>query len=253
MNCIFITVFHQVKYVDMFYLLLESIYTYGNLDENTNIVVYTSTPFMNLIKDSHLFNAAKILFEINDTYNSIDKACKARLDTFNLPFIKNYNKILFLDTDIVVKDDINRVFNVCKEDMYYVLEEGYINSKTDYWGNSLFGNEIHNYIDKTAFNSGVALYKNCEKIKDFFHTIKEDIIKRPYAFTCCDQPYVVYNAFKYNLFDNKILKSLVVNNDHNIHSDKVIHHFPGGPGVYQHKIATMTLFLKEMKDFRITQ
>jgi hypothetical protein len=38
------------------------------------------------------------------------------------------------------------------------------------------------------------------------------------------------------LYDNKILKSLVVNNDYNIYSNKIIHHFPGGPGVYQHKI-----------------
>jgi hypothetical protein len=66
-----------------------------------------------------------------------------------------------------------------------------------------------------------------------------------------DQPYIVYNAFKYNLYNNKILKSLVVNNDNNIHSDKVIHHFPGGPGKYQHKINSMTIFLNNIKDFTI--
>ena len=51
--------------------------------------------------------------------------------------------------------------------------------------------------------------------------------------------------------NNKILKSLVVNNDKNIHSDKVIHHFPGGPGVYHHKIVIMTNFLNNIKDFTI--
>ena len=56
---------------------------------------------------------------------------------------------------------------------------------------------------------------------------------------------------KYNLYNNKILKTLVVNNDNNIHSDKVIHHFPGGPGVYQHKIVDMTIFLNYIKDFTI--
>jgi hypothetical protein len=80
MNCIFICVFYEKKYVDMLYLLLESIFIYGNLDENTNILIYTSTLFMNIIKQSHLFNSEKIMFEINDTYNSIDSACKARLD-----------------------------------------------------------------------------------------------------------------------------------------------------------------------------
>jgi hypothetical protein len=65
---------------------------------------------------------------------------------------------------------------------------------------------------------------------------------------CHDQPYIVYNAFKYKLYNNKILKSLVVNNDFNIHGDKVIHHFPGGPGVYHHKIISMTKFLNTLNN-----
>ena len=144
MNCIFVCVFNQEKYVDMFFLLLESIFIYGNLDDNTHILVYTSTQFMNIIKQSHLFNE-KIKFEINDTYNNIDKSCKARLDLFNLSSITNYNKILYLDTDILVKDNINKVFDICEEDILYVLEEGEINSNANFWGKSLFGDEINNY------------------------------------------------------------------------------------------------------------
>ena len=247
MNCIFICVFNQEKYVDMFFLLLESIFIYGNLDENTTILVYTSTTFMNMIKQNHLFNNEKIKFEINDTYDNIDKACKARLNLFNLSSITNYSKILYLDTDILVKDDINKIFDVCKEDILYVLEEGEINHDADFWGKTLFGNEIENYDDKSAFTSGILLFNNCEKIKDLFTKINEDIVNRPYNFACYDQPYIVYNAFKYNLYNNKVLNSLVVNNDSNIHSDKVVHHFPGGPGVYQHKIDVMTIFLNSIK------
>jgi predicted O-methyltransferase YrrM len=248
MNCIFVCVFNQEKYVDMFFLLLESILIYGNLDDNTNILVYTSTQFMNVIKRSHLF-CDKIKFQINDTYHNIDKACKARLDLFNLPSITKYNKILYLDTDILLKDNINKVFNVCEEDILYVLEQGEINSNTDFWGKSLFGNEITNYNDKSAFTSGILLFNNCKKIKDLFQKINEDIINRPHLFH--DQPHIVYNAFKYNLYNNKILKSLVVSNNNNIHSDKVIHHFSGGPGVYQDKIDVMTIFLNNIKDFTI--
>ena len=248
MNCIFCCVFAQEKYVDMFYLLLESIFIYGNLDDNTNILVYTSTNFMNKIKQSHLFNAEKVKFEINDNYDNIDKACKARLDLFNLPSITNYNKILYLDTDILIKDDINKVFDVCKDNILYVLEEGEIESDSDFWGKSLFGDEINNYEDKTAFTSGVLLFNNCEKIAELFCKINEDIIERPYNFICYDQPYIVYNTFKYNLYNNKVLKTLVVNNDNNIHGDKVIHHFPGAPGHYGHKIEKMTRFLNELKN-----
>ena len=253
MNCIFVTVFNQRQYVDMFFLLLESIFTYGNLDESTNILIYTSTPFMRIIKNCHLFNNKKIKFEINDRYNNIVKACRARLDLFNLSSIKNYNKILYLDTDILIKGDIKDVFDVCNEDVLYALQEGKIN-ENDHWGVKLFGKEINKYNDKTAFTSGILLFNNCNKIKDLFQKIKEDIIKRPlngpYRY---DQPYIIYNAFKYNLYNNKVLKSLVVNNDKNIHSDKVIHHFPGGPGLFKHKIPVMIVFLNRIKDFTINQ
>jgi lipopolysaccharide biosynthesis glycosyltransferase len=155
--------------------LLESILIYGNLDHNTNILVYTSTQFMNVIKRSHLF-CDKIIFEINDTYDNIDKSCKARLDLFDLPSITNYNKILYLDADNLLIDNINKVFDICKEDILYVLEEGTIDSNRDFWGKSLFGNEVNNDDDKTAFTSGILLFNNCEKIKDLFDKINQEAI-----------------------------------------------------------------------------
>jgi len=244
-SCIFCCVFTQEKYVEMFYLLLESINIYGNLDDNIDVLVYTSTPFMNMIKQSHLFTE-RVKFEINDTYDNIDLACKARLDVFNLESVSNYNKILYLDTDILVKDDIVKVFNVVNDDILYVLEEGKIDDCHDFYGVTLFGEEVNNYEDNTAFSSGIMAFNNCEKIKELFSKIKEDIKNRKHYFH--DQPYIVYNAFKYNLYNNKILKSLVVNNDLNIFSDKVIHHFPGGPGEYRHKIEIMSVFLNEFKN-----
>ena len=247
MNCIFICIFNQEKYVEMSYLLLESIFIYGKINENIQILIYTSTPFLNMIKQKYWFNNDKIIFEINDTYNNIDTACKSRLDIFNLPSVSNYNKILYLDTDILIKDDINKIFNICKDDILYVLEEGQLTDENHYYGgNTLFMNEINNYADKSAFTSGILLFNNCEKIKILFNKIKEDIINRPHFFECYDQPYIVYNAFKYNLYDNKLLKSFVINNDNNINSDKVIHHFPGGPGIYQHKIKQMNVFLNKL-------
>ena len=255
MKCIFICVFNQEKYIDMFYLLLESLFIYGKLDDNTKILVYTSTPFMNIIKQSQLFNEKKVLFEINDSYHDVNKACRARLDLFQLKSSINYSKFLYLDTDIIVKGNINLVFDVIKYNILYVLEEGSISWTNDFYDQAygtirLFGDETKLYKDTSAFTSGILLFNNCEEIKVLFQKINEDIINRPFNFGCHDQPYIVYNAFKYNLFNNKVLKSLVVNNDKNIYSNKVIHHFPGGPGVYEHKINTMTIFLNSMKTYK---
>jgi lipopolysaccharide biosynthesis glycosyltransferase len=227
---------------------LESVFNYGNLDENTDILIYTSTDFMNIIKQSHLFNE-KIQFELNNNYNDIDKACKARLDLFHLKSSANYSKFLYLDTDILIKDDINKVFDLSKEDILYVLEEGSIDNDANFWGKSLFGDDLNKYEDKTAFSSGIMLFNNCEKIKDLFNKITESMLTMWHSFH--DQPFVVYNAFKYNLYNNKIMKDFAVNNDSNVHSTKVIHHFPGGFHILEHKLNYMNKFLNELKELNV--
>jgi hypothetical protein len=246
MKCIFVCIFNQEKYVEMFYLLLESLLIYGKLDNSVSILIYTSTPFMTLIKKHNLYSD-KIIFEINDGYDTIVAACKSRLDLFSLQSIQAFDKILYLDIDILIKDDINKVFNICKDDVLYTLEEGTLTDNDgSHGGKTLFGNELIQYKDATAFTSGILLFNNCEKIKELFNKIKEDIINRPHNFSCYHQPYIVYNAFKYNLYNNKLLKTVAANNDYNINSDKVIHHFPGGPGTYKDKIVYMTNFLHRM-------
>ena len=247
MNCIFVCLFNnEEKYINMFYLLLESLFIYGNLGANTHIVVYTSTLFMNIIKNSHLFNE-NIIFEINDTCDNIDKG---RFDLFNLPSIVNYDKILYLDIAVLVKGDITDVFNVCKEDTLYVLEEDEINCTRNFCGKKLFENEMNDYSSKTVFATGVLLFNNCERMKDLFDKINEDMIKRPYNFKCTINPYIVYNALKYNCYNNKSLKDFVTVRNLNIDSNKVIHHFPGGnvSGEYKYKIKRMTVFLNNIKD-----
>lgn len=244
MNCIFTCVFNQINYTKMLFLMLESIFIYGNLRDDTEILIYTSTEFMNIIKHSCLYNP-KIVFEINDTYDTIDKACKARLDLFQLKSVAKYDKIMYLDTDVLIRDDVNSAFDRVTDDILYVLEEGVIDSDTDFWGKSLFGNELANYPDKNAFSSGIMLFNTSEKIRALFKHINEDIAIRPHHFH--DQPHIVYNAFKYGMFDSQILKDFAANNDHDICSGKIIHHFPGKPGIYEHKINHMMKFLNKMK------
>lgn len=242
MNCIFCCVFNEKKYLEMFLVLLESIHLYGNLID-TDILIYTSSKFKYIIENHILFNQ-NIVFEINDTIDNIDKSCKSRLDLFNLS-IDKYDKILYLDTDIIIKDDINKVFNICSEEILYVLEEGTIDDGRDFWGKTLF-DKNYDYVDKTAFTSGILLFKNCNKIKDLFNQINEHMNTCSFFFDCYDQPYIVYNAFKNNMYNNKILKSFAINNDSDINSNKVIHHFPGYPGIYEKKIKSMNCFLNDL-------
>jgi lipopolysaccharide biosynthesis glycosyltransferase len=254
MNCILCCVFYQEKYIEMFLILLKSIINYGQLDNNTEILLYTSTNFMEKIKQNSIFDSEKIKFEINDKYNSVFEASAARLDVFSFNCIKNYSKILYLDTDVIIKENINKVFDICKEDVVYALEEGSIDKYTDH-GQTLFKDkdEINSYKDKSGFSAGVLLFNNCVIIKDLFDEIKKDIIKRPNNFPCLEQPYIVYNCFKHKLYNNKDFKKYVVitsGNEDDITSDKVVFHFAGGPGNYNHKLIKMLKFLESLNKTR---
>lgn len=251
MNCIFICVFNNPEYIKILYLLLESIYIYGNLNDETEILIYTSTKFMEIIKKSHLFSN-KIFFEINDTYDTVDKACKSRIDLFQLQISKKYDKFLYLDTDVIVKRDISRIFDIATENKMYVLQEGSIDCDIDYWGKSLFTEEeLNKYEDKSAFSSSILLFKNCDKIKQLFQTILDDMQNRYHGFY--DQPFIIYNAFKYECFENTKLSQFAINNSFDINTEHSIHHFAGGVGDYIAKKNMLTMFLNDLKEKTIQE
>ncbi len=251
-NCVFCCIFTNVNYVKMFYLLLESIHIYGELDSNTDILIYTTTDFQNIIKQSHLY-CERIKFVINDNYTSITDGCCARIDLFNFDCISQYNKVLYLDTDIIVRASLNTIFNLCQKDILYTLEEGTIIDDTGWWGKYLFSSDVEKYSDKTAFTSGILLFNTGITICNLFKAIKHDINIRKEQMSFYDQPFIVFNAFYYDLYDNKILKDYAVNNSDDQNSTKIIHHFPGGPGpgIYTHKIERMKHYLIHIRDSTI--
>lgn len=118
-NCIFIdistldsTVLEVVsKEVNKFLCLLESILIYGNTGDDTVIVVYTSKEYKFILEKIHLCIATdKVTLEVNTvSKNSL---------------FTRYQNVLFLDTSVIVKDDLSRIFNLCVDDVLYVLDKG---------------------------------------------------------------------------------------------------------------------------------
>jgi predicted O-methyltransferase YrrM len=260
-NLIFVCIFNNENFIKLLYLLLESIYIFGAINSDTHILIYTSEEYMNIIKKSSLYSK-NIIFSINNNYNSVNLGCRARLDLFELineqnqdRISDNYEKILYLDTDILIKNNINKIFDLVSEDKIYALEEGSIDDENTSWGSSLFlnNNEIDNYEDKSAFSSGVMLFKNSTVIKNLFNIIKEHINTENISEKWFhDQPYIVYNAMKHGLSNNKVLKEQVALNDYDIFNDKTIIHFCGAPGVCDHKLVNMTNYMNIIKNFNIT-
>jgi hypothetical protein len=172
MHCVFVTIFAQEKYLDMFYILFESLTRFGKL--NIPVVVYTTTEFMNKIKSVIKSN---ILFKINDSYNTPESAFNSKLDFFNLN--TPYTKVLYLDVDCIVTENISDIFAICEEDILYV------------------GNSDMKKTDN-VFSTSILLFKNCQPIKDLFDNVRSDMYKR----SVYDQPFIVHHSITNNLYQD---------------------------------------------------
>jgi len=250
MNLIYLCVFHQENYINLLKLLLNSLITNGKLNKNTtNILIITSPNFLEKIKSTLLdLDILPEYYLLN--LNTLFEAGCARLNIFNYPNIQNYQKILYLDTDILINNNINTIFDLdILQDKLYTLEEGTIGEQ--YWGAQFF--DFTKYNRKlTAFTSGILYFYNNNSIIELFTDITNHINdfkkkKKPIPI-CLDQPFIVYHAISKNKYDNQLLKSFAENNPINKELAKIIYHFPGGPGNYASKYDKITEFLTKDLD-----
>jgi lipopolysaccharide biosynthesis glycosyltransferase len=178
-----------------------------------------------------------------------DSGC-ARLNIFKYDQINRYDKILYLDTDILINSDIYKLLNIdISPDKIYALEEGNIGN--EFWGSMFFDFNIYN-MNSPAFTSGALYFRNSDSMKNLFHCIQmhiDDHVNKkqlpiPY---CLDQPFIIYNSFISNRYDNQLMKNFMENNPQQVNDNKVIYHFPGCPGWFASKNEKMTHFWEKMK------
>jgi len=221
---IYFTIFKNIKYVEMLKLLLKTIE--NNIDENTTLLFYTSSEFKNIIEiflEKQTLKCFNYYFMINDSINTVLECCCARYQIFNLPNINNYDTILYLDSDILIYNHLNRVFNLCKDNKIYVIAEN-CETPCNYWGDVLFENEIlKKKHGRSGYNSGVMLFKNFKSIKNIFNDIYKHAYNSKLLLPCFDQPYFNYHIVINNVVNDYDLINyvrLISNNDSYIDCNK---------------------------------
>jgi len=212
------------------------------------ILIYTNKAFAENIKHNFSKYLKYIKLVLNNFENTSD-CCFARLDLFKFNITKKYNKILYLDTDIIIRGDLTEIFDIAEKEIIYAMQEGTIDSDSNYWGKYLFKkSELEKITDKTAFSSGILLFKNCLAIQELFDNIKKDVFTKKNVYY--DQPFIVYNAVKHNLYDNKELNKYAKNVDNysklNL-QPYTICHFYGGLTISYVKVAKMKKFMDLLK------
>ena len=170
----------------------------------------------------------------------------ARLDIFDIIEKMNVSvyRILYLDVDVLLLQNVHNLFSICTRKMLYALKEGIIEHYY-YGGFVLFDKEISLIKDHSGFSSGVLLFFSCKEIEYLFRDIKLDMRTRQSFLLFYDQPFIVYHTKINCMCDNTSLESLVTTKKEAITVNTIVIHFCGGVNVNCEKWETMLSVYKK--------
>lgn len=245
---IYSCVFFNESYAHLVYLLLKSYVLFGDVVGQADVryLVVCNPSLQGRIQA--MYDELQIDGEVwcLDLHTKFEAGC-ARLAIFDYPDIDHYDRILYLDCDILVTHALTPLLSLAlAEDKLYALKEG--RTTHEFWGKDLFTGEGLPNPETDAFTSGILLFRQSQAIRHLFTAVRAHIKAhledaRPIP-VCLDQPFLCYHAIKNNAYDNESLIGLVVNNPTRF-AGEAISHFPGGPGNYESKVQKMTRFLAE--------
>lgn len=243
-NLLFTSVFFNSKYLDLLDLLLESLSRWGSFEGDVMVMTQSNfvTHIESLFQKHNIKGGGTFLLDVSSMF----EASAARLSIFEYDRIHDYEKVLYLDADVLVTNNLSQLFDWPLEKKLYALEEDFTTSI--YHGTYLFD---HHGVqeNKTAFCAGVLMFPVCEEIKSLFSNIKTHI--REYTgpeLQCLEQPFIIFNSFKYNMYDNAFFTGKVINNPQR-HSGECVSHFCGGPGDSTSKKAKMERMLRQLTSY----
>jgi len=241
-NLIYITTFYKTEYADMCLLLLESIKKYYNND-TFELYIFVDNITNNIIS-TYLDNT-----KINFTYKIIkcdnikNVVCAAAYRMFIFDYIKpnTFNKILYLDTDILINKSLDDIFNITIDNKIHAVMEG---GQIPYHCLYHTSEEFEKHKTNDCFSSGILLFDS--SLKQYFENVKKlfsNCITNGIQIGCCiDQPFFNLIAHRMNCINNKILSKYSRCNPLDI-TEQIISHFAGNVGEHESKLTKMNSFI----------
>jgi lipopolysaccharide biosynthesis glycosyltransferase len=239
-NLVYMSVFHNKDYLQLLEILMMTVKYFSKTDTIDFLVLTTESFADNINKLSRLINIP-ILMKFF-TFTTMHESSCARLYIFDYENISSYDKLLYIDTDITVINDITTLFNINIEDKVYALEEKTI--EHEYYGGWFFD---FNIIDKDTpgMNAGILLFRNNDMIRTIFHDAIKHInrmrAENANMPECLDQPFINYHIIKNGKQDTHLMKSyaIIYSKDAPLHkpvpSDIILCHFTWPIGNAMHK------------------
>ena len=242
-NLVYLGVFFNKDYLQLLKALLISVKLFSPLVESVEFLVMTSRDFAADVQQISEDVGIPLNLMFLDT-SRLKGAAFARLYIFEYEHIMLYEKILYLDTDIIIQGELMNIFREPLEDKLYAMKEGTIE------------HEIHggwwfdfSTIDKNTvgLNSGILLFKATETMKAIFaETIAHvDELRNKAMPSCEDQAFINYHFIKADKYDNTLMEKygLIYCIDPppppSAPTDIVICHFVWPIGNAKHKLGRM--------------
>jgi lipopolysaccharide biosynthesis glycosyltransferase len=250
-NLVYFCAFHNKGYIDLLKILLSCVKIFSRID-TVDFLVFTSESFRSTIEELSAELNIPIKIQIFDFTTQHEAGC-ARLFIFNYKEIDKYDKILYMDTDITVQNDLSRIFELPIEDKVYAIQEYDINGE----GHGAWFFDFTRFDKATpAINSGVLLFQNTLKMRKIFNDINTHIANLKNSGSiipnCMDQSFIVYHLFRNNACDSRLMKDYVYLSEHNppptseSPSNLTMVHFVWPIGNTGHKLNRMKDYSKKL-------
>jgi lipopolysaccharide biosynthesis glycosyltransferase len=163
MNLVYMAVFHNRQYLELLKLLMASVKLFSGATTDIEFLVLTSPEFAPAVQEIAVLTGIPIRKKLFG-FSSVFEASCARLHVFEYEDIERYEKILYLDTDMLVQGQLTTLFQENIEDRIYALPERSVT-----WEH--FGGWFYDFkkINKNTpgMNGGILLFRNTPTVVNF--------------------------------------------------------------------------------------
>jgi hypothetical protein len=194
----------DIKYFNMLKLSILTLVKNGNY--KGDILIITDN-INDRIKEIDIDNNVYVMVSNMNDFNGTKSLFRYYI--FNFEFIDNYDKILYIDTDVLISKDINHIFSINKGEFNFSIEtykKGLNDLCSAYY---LLGDKLYREIgDNIIINAGIFLFDNNEKNIN----ICKEIFNSNCNGSCQDQPIVnKYFLLNKNDFNGDLTEHVLFN------------------------------------------
>lgn len=242
-NLIYYTIGNNEIFINFLKRSIKTLRTLGNYSDD--ILIISDDICIKSVKNN--FKDCKVLHLPEDisseekyiSHKSMSAFNKLRIGEYEE--VKKYDKIIYIDLDMLIQNDIYNIFNIIPDNKILIgNEDGLISDPRKFWGSYLFSEDEkikYNIDTAKGINSGFFGFK--PSLLNHFSVIYNMAINDiDRSHQVCEQPvfnkYLVTN----NLYDNSATEMILQRGsfvDPREFPEKVITHFANGVGNYNQK------------------